>query len=301
MPRNLRRPPGRPRRLPRNFRRHGAASRRGATGKSGWDKAAVIVQAIGALAIFVSLGGLFIGIRQFNEQQASNAATEVNQQDQSILEEYLDDMSSLILTDHLAEPGSSATVRALALARTATAVRDLDGGRKGTLVRFLWESGLIDGPHPILDLYQDDLDNADFAIANLYQIDLSDVGLTGADFADARLLGANLEDSVLVQADLQGADLACYNGTACTDLAHAYLMRANLTGANLSDADLDDSYLEGANLRSADLTGAQLAGASYNTKPIQVLNAQGQTVIDTPTRWPAGFNPKAVGATCEYC
>jgi hypothetical protein len=32
--------------------------------KSGWDKAAVIVQAVGGLAIFVSLAALFIGVRQ---------------------------------------------------------------------------------------------------------------------------------------------------------------------------------------------------------------------------------------------
>jgi len=263
-----------------------------------------VVQAIGAFAIFVSLAGLFIGIRQFNEQQASNAAAEVNQQNQGILEEYLDDMSSLILNDDLAKPSSSPTgvaVRALALARTATAVRDLDGARKGTLIRFLWESDLINGPHPILDLYQDNLQNADFAGANLYQIYLSDVGLTSANFTGARLLGADLKDSVLVQADLQDAKLMCYSKTACTDLSDAYLMRANLTGANLSGANLENSYLEGANLSSADLTGAQLAGASYNTKPVQVLNAQGQSVTDMPTQWPAGFNPKTAGMICEYC
>src|SRR5215831_19480373 len=87
--------------------------------KSGWDKAAVIVQAVGALAIFVSLIGLFIGVRQFNEQQATNAAQLMNQQNQATLDKYLDDMSALVLTYHLTNSKPSATIRAVAVARTA--------------------------------------------------------------------------------------------------------------------------------------------------------------------------------------
>src|SRR5713226_10193789 len=56
--------------------------------KSGWNKASVIVQAIGGLAIFVSVAGLFVSIRQFNDQQATNATDLVNQRHQTTLDTY---------------------------------------------------------------------------------------------------------------------------------------------------------------------------------------------------------------------
>ena len=54
--------------------------------KSGWDKAAVIVQGIGGLAIFVSLAALFIGVRQFNDQQTMSAKDLVEQQHETTLD-----------------------------------------------------------------------------------------------------------------------------------------------------------------------------------------------------------------------
>lgn len=272
-----------------------------AEGKSGWDKAAVVVQAIGAFAIFVSLAGLFIGVRQFNEQQKINAAQLQNQQYQATLDAYINDMSTLILTYHLTDPKSTASDRAIAIAQTLTALRNLDGGRKGTLVRFLWESHLIKEPKPILNLYHADLNSTVFTNANLYQVYLSKLGLTNADFAGADLRGADLAGSVLIQASLQHANLGCYARNVCASLTGAYLMRADLADANLTGANLSGAYLDGANLSHATLAGAKLTKATYNTRPILVTNAQGKLVTDMPTRWPAGFSPAAAGATCQYC
>jgi hypothetical protein len=270
--------------------------------KSGWDKAAVIVQAVGAFAIFISLAGLFIGIRQFNEQQTVNAAQLTDQQNETTLDEYLDDMSTLVLTYNLASPKSSVPVRAIAIARTLTAVRDLDGERKAALVRFLWESKLIIAPQPILRLYGANLDGTDFGNASLYGAYLSQLGLAAANLAGGDLRGADLDGSNLVGANLSDANLSCLDQSLCADLSDAYLMRADLAGANLDGADLAGAYLYGVNLTQADLDGADLKGALYNLRPIEALNAQGQIVTDMPTRWPQGFDSKEAGATCgSYC
>ena len=125
--------------------------------KSAWDKASVIVQGVGGLAIFVSLAGLFIGVRQFNDQQQTNATNLVDQQHQDTLSNYLNDMSNLVLNKQLTSVGSDSQITAIAIARTATALRNLDGPDKGILVRFLWEAGLIFRPNPVLDLYHMDL------------------------------------------------------------------------------------------------------------------------------------------------
>lgn len=297
MPLNSRIPSRKPRPLPAYLRRRTDRPER----KSGWDKAVVIVQAIGALAIFVSLAGVYIGVRQFNAQQKANAEDQLNQQRQATLNGYLDDMSALVLTDGLAtaKPGSSVT--AIAVARTATALRNLDGPRKGTLVRFLWEAGLINGPQPILYLYHMDLNGAVLQDANLYRVYLSPLGLTGANFSNAQLKGAYLSGSVLIGSDLEHANLACWNASVCTDLSQAYLMRSDLTQADLTDADLTGAHLEGANLSGAVLKGGNLRGASYNTRPVRARDQQGNWVTNMPTQWPAGFNPEAAGAACDDC
>lgn len=297
MPRNSLRPYAKPRRLLVYSRKRGTTP----AAKSGWDKAAVLVQAVGAFVIFISLASLFISVRQFNDQQETNAAQLVNQQNQATLDEYLDDMSTLVLQYHLADPNSGAAVRAIAVARTLTAVRDLDGDRKGTLVRFLFEADLINWPQPVLDLFHANLDGTNFTNAGLDQVYLSHLGLTSADFAGSSLLGAYLKGSTLIQSNLQGADLACYSHVICTNLSGAYLMRADLISANLSGADLMGACLDGANLSGANLAGVKLQKAMYNTRPILVINGQGMLVTDMPTVWPKGFDPKAAGATPNYC
>ena len=99
--------------------------------KSGLGKISAIIQATSGLAIFVSLAGLFIGIRQFNDQQTTNATDLMNQQHQTTLDKYLDDMSDLVLNHKLATSGPDSPITAIATARTATALRNLDGFRKG--------------------------------------------------------------------------------------------------------------------------------------------------------------------------
>jgi len=244
---------------------------------------------------------LFIGVRQFNEQQKTNAADLLNQQEQATLDKYLDDMSALVITSGLPTSSPDSPITAIAIARTATALRDLDGPRKGILVRFLWEAGLIIGPKPTLDLYEVDLDGAVFQQANLYEVYLSPLSLIGANFNDAKLKGAYLSGSVLIQSNLKQADLACWSRSVCTDLSGAYLMRADLTNADLRGANLKGAHLDGADLSGAKLAGANLHNAFYNARPMKVRNVQGELVTNWPTRWPRGFDPKAAGAICDDC
>src|SRR5207248_192912 len=88
--------------------------------------------------------------QQLTRQQEEAAQQQaLNQQRQTTLETYLDRMSDLLLFYHLSISKTGDEVRAMAEARTYTALRNLDGARKGTLIRFLWEAKLINGPQPI--------------------------------------------------------------------------------------------------------------------------------------------------------
>jgi uncharacterized protein YjbI with pentapeptide repeats len=205
------------------------------------------------LTILIAAATLFWSVYQFNAQQqsdsqkavqqqqltlqqeASNQQQVLDQQRQTTLDTYLDRMSDLLLTSHLASSKSGDQIRAIAEARTYTAVRNLDGPRKGTLVRFLSETNLINWPLPIISLLGADLSGAIFTYANL----------SGANLSGANLSNSNLSGAKLSSADLSGANLSGAN------FERAFFTGANLSGADLLRTDLLDVHLGGAVLSGA--------------------------------------------------
>src|SRR5215211_3074777 len=121
-------------------------------------------------------GGLWFNTQQREREQriANNRA-----QDDS-LQAYLDGMSQL-MTDkerplHRAQQGDYLSM--VARARTVTVLRRLDGSRKGSVVLFLYESGLVSGLSreeqlPIVPLIGADLSHARLGDAFLLVADLS--------------------------------------------------------------------------------------------------------------------------------
>ena len=262
------------------------------------------------LTILVALAGLLWGVYQFNAQQSATAqmqATQValtqaqalDQQRQATLDTYLDRMQELFLARpdefKVYKPGDE--YQALAVARTWTALRNLDGVRKATLIRFLWEAKLINGPQPIISLNSANLLGADFNSATLNGINLSGALLAGATFVGADLRGANLSGAYLTCGELE------MGKEGCTDLSGADLGCVDLSAGKKSCADLSGAYLMGARMdNGTDLRGAILKGARYNTKPDQQVGLNGAPFILPPTQWPLGFVPKTTGAIiCNDC
>jgi hypothetical protein len=127
-------------------------------------------------------------------------------------------MTDLVLTHDAGGAHPDARVIALTRTLTVTAVRELDGARKGLVVQFLSESGILrnrkDGP--------DLLDEADRHGARLERMVLDDMNLAGADLHDARLDAAFLEGTRFFGANLRGASLreaATSSGGAAADAA----------------------------------------------------------------------------------
>jgi uncharacterized protein YjbI with pentapeptide repeats len=162
---------------------------------------------------------------------------------------YLDQMLELLFDKDRPLRGSkeSDVVRTLARVRTLTVLARLDGGRKPTVIQFLYESKLIDRDHPVVSL-----NGADLSDANLGRLPDSDVklNLSGVNLSGAQLHRASFEETILKRANLSRANLS-----------YAYLVGADLTGANLQNTDLwDKTRLYGATLVRADLRGAELMG-----------------------------------------
>jgi uncharacterized protein YjbI with pentapeptide repeats len=199
-------------------------------------------------------------------------------QKEEAVQAYFDRMAELLLKEKLSK-FSPEEVRSVARIRTLTVLRGLDPNRKGRVLMFLKDSGLIER-EAVIDLCGADLSGISATFASLGRVNLSEANLSGANLQGAGLSksylgGTNLQGADLAGANLAGADLFEANLSGA-DLSHARLNGANLNGANLrgcklNEANLSDADLSGvnlsvgdlirANLRGAKLEGARLAGA----------------------------------------
>jgi uncharacterized protein YjbI with pentapeptide repeats len=262
--------------------------------KTLWDW----LQLLGVLAIpaVVGLGIVWVTRKQ---GQASDAASKqrnetelqiaIDNQHEAALQAYIDRISELLIYDGLRESPEDAEVRRIARARTLTILHGLDMVRKGSVFRFLYESGLLEKDKCVIDLgganlretllldaylVEADLRGVDLRGADLRGTDLRKACLRGADLRAANLGRANLSEADLGRADLGGANLReAYLGRAY--LGEAYLGEADLSGADLREADLSEADLGRANLRAANLTGASL-GRAYLSK----ANPRGADLIE---------------------
>jgi hypothetical protein len=123
--------------------------------KTLWDW----LQLLGVLAIplVVGLGTVWFTLQQ---GKVSDAETTDNQHE-AALQAYIDKMSELLLKEHLRTSTEEEEVRQIARIRTLTVLRRLDAERKGSVIQFLQEAGLIKKEKAILDLTGADLRGAD--------------------------------------------------------------------------------------------------------------------------------------------
>ncbi len=187
------------------------------------------------IPIILALGGFWFSAQQ-NQTSLQVAA---DQQQESTLETYLDRMSGFLLDRNLSKSQPGDQVRALAKAETFITLRRLDPSRKGILLEFLYESGLIFRNNVIVDLSGADLSEAKIT----GEIDTSSA--RSIDIRGALLWNANLSYAILPGADLEYANLTS------ADLTGVNLVGANLSNANLTNAILSDTSLDYANLKGA--------------------------------------------------
>jgi hypothetical protein len=215
---------------------------------------------------------------------------------ESVLENYFDKIEALQLSGKLSPPPiySASNVAPVtttsgdipgapaARARTLTALRQLDATRKGHLMKFLVEAGLVSGDVPVIDLSHADLRGADLSLLKLNGAILQQADLTGARLSFTNLQGANLFLAILTNANLTSASLE----------------RADLGSAFLQDADLGAAHLAGAKLRGANLSGARLAWADLEGAELESDILNGAT-YNHKTQWPGRRAPLDSVATNE--
>lgn len=189
-----------------------------------------------ALLLIASVIWLTLQQRQMTlqlEQTQHATALQVaqNQQQETLLANYIDAISDLMVHDKLftAKPDDPAAV--IAEARTQEVLKNLDAERKATLMRFLYSTKLIGNDYHVISMVDADLHNAD-----LRNTDLRDTYLVGANLSGANLSGANLNFATLNYTNLKGANLTGAN------LSGSELHNVDLTGATMSKANLKDAF-----------------------------------------------------------
>jgi uncharacterized protein YjbI with pentapeptide repeats len=223
-------------------------------------------------------------------QRKRELAVEDQRAQDAALLAYLDRMGDML--PRLRESSNEnaevlADTRALIRARTLAILEPLDRGRKGAMMRFLSESGLLEKELPTtINLRQADFSRSDLTSLNLINTDLQEVSFIEANLGSADLSGADLQGADLTRAILSRARLGTTRLDGA-DLSGADLSQADLSEANLRGADLRGASLRGANLSSADLTDANLTGANLRNanlkgaKGVDNLRDRGAYLRDT--------------------
>jgi uncharacterized protein YjbI with pentapeptide repeats len=172
-------------------------------------------------------------------------------EEESVLQTYFDRMAELLLDDATRQSSVNIEARAIARARTLTVLNRLNSERKGSVIRFLYEAGL-------LAQKGEEKSFVDMTLANLSGAELMGANLRGASLARTNLTGANLAWANLAEADLSR-----------TLLNEAVLVETNLNRVHFNNASLIKAHLMGAQMEQAilvdtDLTDADLGLGSRN-------------------------------------
>ena len=189
---------------------------------------------------------------------------------ENTLQDYLDKMTELLLKENLRESEYNDEARSIARSRTLTALRILDNSRKGILLKFLHELGLI-SRNPIIKLKGADLSGVNLRKANLSGANIKASTIKGGNMEQTRLIEANLryceiEKSIFSRASLLGADLSLVQGDGTN------FIRSTLENVNFDSASLKKSLFTSAHGVKANFQSAQLQQSNFESSNLQFAN-----------------------------
>lgn len=254
--------------------------------KTLWDWMELLI-----IPLVLAIGAFYLN----RSEQDTEREIAKDRQQEVALQAYLDKMSDLLVNENL-QKTKKKNIRDVARTRTLTVIRGLDGKRKGLVIRFLQEAGLINKQRPIIKLRGADLREVELGWAKLRNVDLSFTDLRNADLVLADLSDSNLENATLSYADLSWTDFSNsdMNGANLwgskmlftkfakaklndvsfvkTETWQIDLKGAHLQGSRFMQADLKDANFTGANLIDATFRGADLFGANFNQTDLAGVN-----------------------------
>ncbi len=221
----------------------------GPRSKTLWDWLDLLI-----VPITLSLGAWWLD----RSEKYADTRRELDRQRQTILDEYLGFMTELLTKEDFITAGEiNPRYYSVVRTRTMVALKNLDGDRKGSLLQFLYEGGLITKPAKL------QLTGADLTEAHLENATLGGSELRGVHFNGAILRNANLTNADVSGSDFTGADLtnihvpeAVLNFAVCkvAKVINVDMRRANITFVDFTGARLDESQLTQEQIQDPSLT-----------------------------------------------
>lgn len=196
------------------------------------------------------------------------------------LRAYLQQMSGLIANNDLPSD-KHPSISALAATLTTTVLRQLDGERKGIVVQFVVDAGLMS--KPVLDLYRANMRGAKLDGAFLENVKFGGVDLRGAD-----LHGAIIDSTDFSASNLQGVDLS--DAGPIADKKPADFGSTCLTGARFSRATLDGASFKDAEGRDVGFAKASLDDADFKNARLTEIRGRADTINDA--KFPKDWGPQ---------
>jgi len=192
-----------------------------------------------------------------------------------LLQSYLDHLSELLLANRLKESLKGSEIRSIARSRTLTTVRMLDPTRKGLLLQFLRESGLLEDD-AIINLQWADFSNSNLSKANLRNATLSRINLNESEMDSAFLFQTNLSGALLQKVRMEKARIISAN-LESVKLDNSICIGTDFSGTNLSLAqliksDFTDACFNKSLLRSANLSGATFINVDFKEANLSMAN-----------------------------
>jgi uncharacterized protein YjbI with pentapeptide repeats len=201
----------------------------------------------------------------------------LDRQREESLEDYIDKMTELLL-QHKLKNGNNKTVANVARAKTLATVRVLDGFRKGLVLKFLFDAGLINGEKPIINLQYADFSGTQYT--NAY---LGNANLTNVDFNNAKLIRVDLNNAILTGVVLKDADLS--NGKIRSSKLESTIFEdTNIEGISVSDSFFINVTMKNTNLlsRNGYLSNSVWSNCTFEScvfKDFPLHNARMEKVI----------------------
>ena len=171
----------------------------GIKGKSLWDwgELLIVPLMLAGIAIWFQISTSSSTKKSAETRATVEREIEEDRARETALQNYLNAISTLLLENDLPNAKQDDIVQRLATTRTLAVFRQLDGRRKGVVLQFIYDTGLITKDRKIIDLAGADLKETYLTNGNLMSADLS-----GADLSDSKLGGANLSQANLVSVAL---------------------------------------------------------------------------------------------------
>jgi uncharacterized protein YjbI with pentapeptide repeats len=214
-------------------------------GKTLWDWMQLLF-----IPVVLAIGGYLFSLSISKNEHVIT----LDNQREAALNAYIDNISELLLHENLRESKPDTEIRDIARARTLALLQRLDATRKGSVLKFLYETGLIKGDNCVIDLSDADLTQVSIYPGLLLNLQTT---LNAYDLSEINLKYAHLEKACLAATRLRGANLS-----------GAMLHNANLTMVDLSGANLRRSLLFYTQLDGAKLDGAILDEAIIITSHV---------------------------------